>query len=141
MIKKKKKKKSNGEKEFYAKFVQWCLDECIRLKKHLHLTSVRISMETTPTKDSERWIFEIVPGHPYQHALLRWTESTFLDWQNKKFEDVSEALLHEMIHCLLDPFVKMARERYITEANFKSVYEEITDKISVILRPHLALRK
>lgn len=131
MAKTKKKKKGCPPPHPYRAFVQWCVDECERIAKNLDLTSVVVKMELEPTENVE-WSFEVHPGYPYQHALIKWRTDQFQLWKKDR-KRISKVLLHEMIHVLLAPVMHVAGERWATTEVLHMAGEELTDKLTQIL--------
>jgi hypothetical protein len=117
----------------YDKFIDWCLNECWRIQKHLQVTSIRVSMDKTPTKTKDDYAFEITCGHPYQWATMKWVEDAYNDWRKDK-NKITSYLLHEMLHILIEPFEKIARNRFANSEQFNDAEEEIVDRLTNILR-------
>lgn len=123
------KKKNN-----YAKFIGWCLDEAWRIQGLTHLTNYRIRMDNEPNNASYEYAFEIHLNYPYQDARLAWKLSTYEEWEQGKLKTVSYYLLHEMLHLLTQPYANAAFDRHASQGYLKTMGEELTDKIAILLR-------
>lgn len=117
----------------YKKFTDWCLGECWRIQKKIDITSYRVSIEIDPAKTNDDYAFEITCHYPYQTATLKWKEETYEDWLKDK-NKITVYLLHEMIHILIEPFAQIAKQRYVTQVQINDADEELTDRLTNILR-------
>lgn len=127
------KKKPKKKQDRYGKFTDWCLDECWRIQKHLQITSYRINIRLKPEKTTDDYAFEITCGYPYQNATLKWKEETYDEWLKDK-KAITVYLLHEMIHILVQPIIEIARSRYVTDPQINDADEELTDRLTNVLR-------
>ena len=128
------KKKSKTEP--YAKFTNWCLDEGWRIQKLLDLTNYRIRINLKPEKTNDDYAFEIKVNYPYHNATLKWQEDTFHTWKEDK-KKVSEYLLHEMLHILIQPLEQLTYARYVTAPGISNEVESLTDHLTNLLRHHV----
>lgn len=120
-----KNKFKKTEKEFES----WANDILKRLQTILLLDSFTLQpIEKSGSKASESKL-----NYPYRDIQIRYSEDLFKDWENEKFNDAIQVLIHEMVHPLTDPLYCVSMDRFVSRDQIENEREGLTDYIANIV--------
>lgn len=120
------------------KFEQWGLKKLEKIQKILLLDSYYpITLTKKVQKDSRA---EANFNYPYKSIAIYYDDEILKDYNDKKYQEVINTLVHEMCHSLTDALYGKAYNRFITKTELEDEREALTDHIANIILKNLNIK-
>jgi len=72
-------------------------------------------------------------NYPYKTMSIWYGDTALKYFQDKKYQELTQGLIHELCHALTFPLFDNAQARYVTEETLKNENERLTDHIANII--------
>lgn len=84
-------------------------------------------------EDLKGSLFECVYNYPYLNVVINYSDEVVKRWQEGKFLEVSNYIIHELCHPITDPLYAKATSRFISRGEIEDERERLTDYIAQII--------
>lgn len=79
-------------------------------------------------------MLEISFQKEYHSIFLKIHPIAYSMWQNKEYDEILDALIHEVAHIIIGPISDLAMERYVSKREIHAANEEATESIAQVAR-------
>lgn len=84
-------------------------------------------------------MLEISHQKEYHSVLIRIHSIAYEMWAKKEFDELLDALVHEVAHIITIPLTDLATQRFVSKREIMSATEEATESIAQVARKLLRL--
>lgn len=124
----------------HEEFEKYCADKAAEYVNTLCLAPVKICINAAEgyakSTDESRMCktFEVITGYPYRKVYIDYYAHAVKLYKEKNFKNLDMSILHELVHVLLSQCYFIASCRYCTEDELDNAWENLTDKLTIILK-------
>lgn len=110
-------------------FVKWVREQIVHYSPILGLDLQVIEIEKNET---ETKFLAMQNNYPYLDPMLYYHMNAVVAWNEGKLN--RDRILHELCHCITDPFFEVAISRHSSKQEILDQRERLTDTIAAIIR-------
>lgn len=99
----------------------------VLLLEHFEPLNIKYGLEST------RAYAECKVNYPYQSINLLYGDELLKDFRARKYDQILQALTHEMCHPITDPLYCKAVTQWISKSEIEDEREKLTDHIANIV--------
>lgn len=113
-------------------FEKWAIVELKKIQKKLLLEDFYPIEIKYRTENHESYA-ECRVAYPYKSITIKYGDAALHDFKEKKYEDIVDALTHEMCHPITDPLYVKGVSRWASRQEIEDERERLTDHIANII--------
>ena len=108
-------------------FVDW-----IKKQIKIYKPILGLDLQNVDVERGDCEFMDITCAYPYIDNTIKYSDKAIDAW--RKGELLSDRILHELCHIITDPLYCKAIVRYVGKHEIEDERENLTDKISIIIR-------
>jgi hypothetical protein len=128
-------------------FEEWLTENTSMIIKLIGVGSIninylRVSADEKTGENKEKYvIFDMNYDIPYKSVYINFYPITEELFKKEKFNELTNALTHELSHIITYPLYQLSKQRYTTQKLINDTNEEATESIAMILRRVIKMRE